>query len=381
MGIYVQPIVQGTNCHVEFNLFYDPDDAGRSAGRAGAGHRRHPAAHERRRVLLAALRRSGPDDHEPGCGSSRRPEEVQGDRRSGRHPQSRQTLLLREGRQDASGRLSGRYGVLLPLLGLQVHPPGEDHRPGALLRLPQHPALQLPLLLGRGPHGLRPRARCTGGWSTRPRPAEVVYNCNLCGACDVSCKYAMELDVLEPLYAVREECVKSGQTLPVWDKLVEGMAKGAPTLLKPRRKRGRWASGLDVKDPIKEKAGGPLPRRLPGAATDEASGRVAARRRLAAQEGRRRRGASPGTRSSAAAAGPTRWATGTRRSSRPSSTWPASRSRAPTEIVTGCAHCYQYFKVLYPKLGWTRPEGHAHHRVSGRPCRGRASSNPRSLST
>jgi FAD/FMN-containing dehydrogenase len=27
MGIYLQPIVQGTNCHVEFNLFYDPTDA------------------------------------------------------------------------------------------------------------------------------------------------------------------------------------------------------------------------------------------------------------------------------------------------------------------------------------------------------------------
>jgi FAD/FMN-containing dehydrogenase len=27
MGIYIQPIVQGTGCHVEFNLFYDPDNA------------------------------------------------------------------------------------------------------------------------------------------------------------------------------------------------------------------------------------------------------------------------------------------------------------------------------------------------------------------
>ena len=26
MGIYLQPIVQGTNCHVEFNLFYDPSN-------------------------------------------------------------------------------------------------------------------------------------------------------------------------------------------------------------------------------------------------------------------------------------------------------------------------------------------------------------------
>jgi len=26
MGVYLQPIVQGSNCHVEFNLFYDPMD-------------------------------------------------------------------------------------------------------------------------------------------------------------------------------------------------------------------------------------------------------------------------------------------------------------------------------------------------------------------
>ena len=27
MGVYLQPIVQGTNCHCEFNIFYDPQDA------------------------------------------------------------------------------------------------------------------------------------------------------------------------------------------------------------------------------------------------------------------------------------------------------------------------------------------------------------------
>jgi FAD/FMN-containing dehydrogenase len=27
MGVYVQPVVQGTSCHCEFNLFYNPDDA------------------------------------------------------------------------------------------------------------------------------------------------------------------------------------------------------------------------------------------------------------------------------------------------------------------------------------------------------------------
>jgi FAD/FMN-containing dehydrogenase len=35
MGIYLQPIVQGTNCHVEFNLFYDPSNAAETAAVRG----------------------------------------------------------------------------------------------------------------------------------------------------------------------------------------------------------------------------------------------------------------------------------------------------------------------------------------------------------
>ncbi len=31
MGVYLQPIVQGTNCHCEFNLFYDPENPSQSA--------------------------------------------------------------------------------------------------------------------------------------------------------------------------------------------------------------------------------------------------------------------------------------------------------------------------------------------------------------
>jgi hypothetical protein len=28
MGVYIQPVVQGTSCHCEFNLFYDPENPG-----------------------------------------------------------------------------------------------------------------------------------------------------------------------------------------------------------------------------------------------------------------------------------------------------------------------------------------------------------------
>jgi FAD/FMN-containing dehydrogenase len=31
MGVYLQPIVQGVNCHCEFNLFYNTEDPGEAA--------------------------------------------------------------------------------------------------------------------------------------------------------------------------------------------------------------------------------------------------------------------------------------------------------------------------------------------------------------
>lgn len=81
-----------------------------------------------------------------------------------------------------------------------------------------------------------------------PKTAEVIYNCHLCAACDVYRKHAMEFDVLEPLYPMREECVRRGRTVPVWDRLVEGLANGAPLVLGARTRRDEWCFGLPVKD-------------------------------------------------------------------------------------------------------------------------------------
>ena len=182
-----------------------------------------------------------------------------------------------------------------------------------------------------------------------PRTAAVVYNCNLCGACDVSCKYGMEMNVLEPLYAMREDCVKSGQTLPVWDTLVEGMAKGAPTLLSPAGKRGKWAAGLDVKDPAKAKAkvlfhAGCL------ASHDAASGRVAA----AAVSLLKKAGVDVAvSRDKELCCGGRTYEMGYRDQAvkQAELNVAAFKESGATELVTGCAHCYQYFKVLYSKLG------------------------------
>ena len=54
---------------------------------------------------------------------------------------------------------------------------------------------------------------------------EVVYNCHMCGGCDVSCKYAMDMEVLEPLNEIRIKCVESGHTLPALDSVINSMKK------------------------------------------------------------------------------------------------------------------------------------------------------------
>ncbi len=82
---------------------------------------------------------------------------------------------------------------------------------------------------------------------------EVVYNCQMCGACDVSCKYAMDMEVLEPINEVRAECVASGHTLPVLDKMVAGLRQRG-TMVPGGRAKGSWSEDLDLKDYTKQPA-------------------------------------------------------------------------------------------------------------------------------
>jgi Fe-S oxidoreductase len=182
-----------------------------------------------------------------------------------------------------------------------------------------------------------------------PKTAEVVYNCTLCGACDVSCKYGMEFDVLEPLYAVREECVKHDQTVPAWDKLVKGMKDRAPVSVGSLGKRAEWHTGLKVKDYVTEKAtvvyhAGCL------ASTDAAGGKVA----KAAASLLLKAGLDVGiAKNQELCCGGRSYEMGYRAAAMEQAGLNVERLKqsGATELVTGCAHCYQYYKVLYPKLG------------------------------
>ena len=80
---------------------------------------------------------------------------------------------------------------------------------------------------------------------------EVVYNCQMCGACDVSCKYAMDMEVFEPIIETRITCVENGRTLPVFDKMIDGL-RGTGHLAQPGNKT--WFEGLKIKNYTQEKA-------------------------------------------------------------------------------------------------------------------------------
>jgi len=81
---------------------------------------------------------------------------------------------------------------------------------------------------------------------------EVVYNCQMCGACDTSCKYGMDMEVLEPINELRIKAVEEGHLVPTLDTVIKGLRKRGTMVQRAKVRRGEWASGLGVKDATKE---------------------------------------------------------------------------------------------------------------------------------
>jgi Fe-S oxidoreductase len=76
-----------------------------------------------------------------------------------------------------------------------------------------------------------------------------VFQCNMCGLCDVSCKIC-RYD-MEPLAAMRElrfTLVKQGHELPQVAPVLESLRKQLNMLQQPAAARGQWTAGLRVKD-------------------------------------------------------------------------------------------------------------------------------------
>jgi len=95
-------------------------------------------------------------------------------------------------------------------------------------------------------------AALDGGLEYTDKLLDIVYNCQLCGACGVSCNYAMDMEVLEPITEFRIRCNEDGKTNAALDKVVAGLRKTG-AMIPAKGKRGDWATGLKLKDATKEK--------------------------------------------------------------------------------------------------------------------------------
>jgi Fe-S oxidoreductase len=82
---------------------------------------------------------------------------------------------------------------------------------------------------------------------------EVIYNCQMCGGCDISCKYAMDMEVLDPINEIRIECVASGHTLPTLDRIISSLRKQGSMVPDAKTGRDAWYKRLEVKDYTKHK--------------------------------------------------------------------------------------------------------------------------------
>jgi Fe-S oxidoreductase len=90
------------------------------------------------------------------------------------------------------------------------------------------------------------------GFNYTDKLLDIVYNCQMCGACGVSCNYAMDMEVMEPINEFRIKCVEDGKTNPALEKVITGLRKQG-SMVSAKGKRGDWAQGLNLKDAAKEK--------------------------------------------------------------------------------------------------------------------------------
>jgi Fe-S oxidoreductase len=178
---------------------------------------------------------------------------------------------------------------------------------------------------------------------------EVVYNCQMCGACDISCKYAMDMEVLEPINEMRIECVEQGRTLPVFEKMMGSLRTKGVIPAGANAGRKAWHDGLHVADYTKEKvdvvyhAG--CRTRLDRQMRNVARSTVSLMQKAGAAVG------IAGARESCC--GGRAYEIGYKADflKQAEKNMESIRASGARTLVTACAECYYAFKVLYDRFG------------------------------
>ena len=83
---------------------------------------------------------------------------------------------------------------------------------------------------------------------------DILYRCQLCGGCDISCKCNKDMEPLASIQELRIKAVEDGQLLPTHIAVIDGLRKEDNMMLAKKADRGKWAEGLDVKNITQDKA-------------------------------------------------------------------------------------------------------------------------------
>jgi len=83
---------------------------------------------------------------------------------------------------------------------------------------------------------------------------EIIYHCNMCGSCDMACKYSRDMETFETLQQLRITYVENGYIFPALMPVIDGLRKQDNMMQALKADRGKWAEGLEVKDITREQA-------------------------------------------------------------------------------------------------------------------------------
>ncbi len=87
------------------------------------------------------------------------------------------------------------------------------------------------------------------------RVKDIVFKCQTCGSCDVSCKVCRyNLEPLEMIRDLKAKLVEDGQTLPQHMAVINHLKKDRNTMMQPAAERDKWVGNLAIKRLPEEKA-------------------------------------------------------------------------------------------------------------------------------
>lgn len=77
---------------------------------------------------------------------------------------------------------------------------------------------------------------------------DLLYACSCCGACDVNCKSVRDMELLETIYALREDCVEAGYLPETLKETVKNIEEEHNIYGLPHAERFSFLDGIDVED-------------------------------------------------------------------------------------------------------------------------------------